>query len=228
MLPYQHLVDFLQSIPAKRCRSHTVHILGVNLLQYGTKRFRSAVVTFIHQYHPVFPELGVEFSLFAQGARHGNVHDAGGGILGDVDDAHNAFSPLLSAGFCFVFRQILPEFQKPLQCLLPLLNQCGGFQQNEGADLSLCNQAAANHGFAECRGGAEDAAVVLQNSLYRRFLIVSQFSQKANLQRFPGGSFLLNLNRNFRFLASVPISGVRTGLRSLRRADCTAILPEGV
>ncbi len=32
----------------------------------------------------------MEFSLFAQRTRHGKVHDAGGGILGAVDDADDA------------------------------------------------------------------------------------------------------------------------------------------
>ena len=126
----KHFVDLFQPISTKRRCRHAVNICGINFLQYGTQRLRGTVVALVYQDHTILPKPWMEHPFFTQRTRHSNVHNACGCILRAVNHAYNAFSPSFPSGLRFILRQILLKFQELVQCLLPLVDQCRGFQQN--------------------------------------------------------------------------------------------------
>ena len=55
--------------------------------------------------------------------------------------------------------------------------------QNQGVHAALSNEPGREHGFAESRRGGQDAGIVRQHRLCRRFLFGAQSATEGHVQR---------------------------------------------
>ena len=109
---------------------------------------------------------GIDLALPRQGLHHGNINPAAGPVLAAADGAD----------------RVIPEGQKSLQTLPPLLHQRGAVYQHQGIHAPSCDKRGRCHGFTKCRRGAEHPDLVFQQGGNRGLLIGTQHTGEPRIQ----------------------------------------------
>ena len=103
-IPQQHISYFFQSIAThRRCR-HSINIFRFYRLKYLYYCSSCCVVALIHNYHAIFLQPRMRFSLFTQRTHHRNINNSCGRIMRSMNSSNQIFPFPDSARGSLIFR----------------------------------------------------------------------------------------------------------------------------
>ena len=176
------------AVASERRRRQAQHVLGLGPLEDGLERDGRQVMALVDDDVAVLFDQLADLALAGQRLHHGNVDPAGGPGLAAADGTDH----------------FLADLEERMQALLPLPQQLGAMDQDQGVHATARDQCRCRYRLAERSRCAQYADVVTEHRLGGSLLVEPERSCEAHIKMLTFISLVAQVQRDACCPATVP------------------------